>query len=195
MEFLVQTLVVATHNPGKLVELQTLLQELTWNLALMPPNLEIAETGKTFAANARLKAAQVAQATGQWAIADDSGLEVMALGGAPGVYSARYAKTDPARIGRLLQELAGHSDRQAQFVCAIAVAQPDGGIALESEGTCQGEILTAPRGEGGFGYDPVFYVPAAGMTYAEMPAALKRQWSHRGKAFEALLPRFRHLPS
>lgn len=188
-----QTLVVATHNPGKLKELQALLRDLDWNLALMPPELEIAETGDTFAANARLKASQVAQATGHWAIADDSGLEVAALGGAPGVYSARYAQTDAERIERLLRELGDRPDRQAQFVCAIAVAQPDGEIVLETTGICPGEILTAPQGEGGFGYDPIFYVPAVGMSYAQMPSELKRQWSHRGKAFQALLPRLQTL--
>jgi len=192
---MVQTLVVATHNPGKLKELQALLQDLDWTLALMPPDLEIAETGETFAANARLKAAQVAQATGQWAIADDSGLEVAALEGAPGVYSARYAQTDAERIDRLLRELGDRPDRQAQFVCAIAVAQPDGEIVLETMGICVGEILTAPQGEGGFGYDPVFYVPAVGLSYAQMPPELKRQWSHRGRAFQTLLPQLQTLVS
>jgi len=190
---IVQTLVVATHNPGKLKELQALLQDLDWALALMPPELEIAETGNTFAANARLKASQVAQATGQWAIADDSGLEVAALGGAPGVYSARYAQTDAERIDRLLRELGDRPDRQAQFVCAIAVAQPDGAIVLETAGICPGEILTAPQGEGGFGYDPVFYVPAVGLSYAQMSPELKHQWSHRGRAFQALFPQLQTL--
>lgn len=189
-----QTLIVATHNPGKLQELQVYLQNLGWELALMPSDLEVEETGDTFAANACLKASQVAVATGHWAIADDSGLAVTALGGAPGLYSARYAPSDPERIARLLRELAPQADRRAEFICAIAIARPDGEIAFEAEGTCPGEILPAPRGEGGFGYDPVFYVPTAGLTYAEMPPDLKRQWSHRGKAMQALLPELQALP-
>ncbi len=181
-------LVVATQNPGKLREMQTYLSNLTWELVLMPAELEIEETGETFLANACLKASHVAQATGAWAIADDSGLEVQALDGAPGIYSARYGTTDQERIGRLLDELGQELDRSAQFVCVIALARPDGSIALTAEGICSGEILRAPRGTGGFGYDPIFYVPEQGMTFAEMPPEVKRRISHRGRAFEVLLP-------
>jgi XTP/dITP diphosphohydrolase len=152
-------LVVATGNPGKLREMQAYLADLNWELTLKPEELEIEETGETFAENACLKASQVAKATGNWAIADDSGLAVDALNGAPGVYSARYGNTDSERIARLLRELGDEKNRQAQFVCAIAIARSDGAIALQSEGVCRGEILHAPRGNGGFGYDPIFYVP------------------------------------
>lgn len=186
-------LVVATGNPGKLREMQPYLTGLDWELQLKPSELEIDETGTTFRENAALKASQIAKATGQWAIADDSGLAVAALDGAPGVYSARYADSDAARIARLLQELGDRQDRQAQFVCAIAVARPDGSIALEAEGICPGEILTVPRGEGGFGYDPIFYVPEKGMTFAEMPHEMKQEISHRGRAFQALLPQLAKL--
>lgn len=186
-------LVVATGNPGKLREMQPYLTGLDWELQLKPAELEIDETGTTFRENAALKASQIAKATGQWAIADDSGLAVIALEGAPGVYSARYADSDAARIARLLQELGDRQDRQAQFVCAIAVARPDGSISLEAEGICPGEILTAPRGEGGFGYDPIFYVPEKGMTFAEMPHEMKQEISHRGRAFQALLPQLAKL--
>lgn len=186
-------LVVATGNPGKLQEMQAYLANLGWQLALKPAELEIEETGDTFAANACLKASQVAQATGNWAIADDSGLQVDALNGAPGVYSARYGKTDKERITRLLGELGDEPNRQAQFVCAIAIARPDGAIALQAEGICPGEILHAPRGTGGFGYDPIFYVPAEQMTFAEMTPELKRQISHRGQALLALLPQLPNL--
>lgn len=181
-------LVVATGNPGKLKELQAHLTDLNWELTLKPADLEVEETGSTFGENACLKATQVAQATGHWAIADDSGLEVTALDGAPGVYSARYGDTDTARIERLLRELHGQPDRSARFVCVIAVAQPDGTIVLQAEGSCAGEILLSPRGGGGFGYDPVFYVPDQGLTFAEMLPDLKRSISHRGKALQALLP-------
>ncbi len=181
-------LVVATGNPGKLPELQAYLADCGWELTLKPAELDVEETGATFAANACLKASQVAQATGQWAIADDSGLQVDALNGAPGIYSARYGNSDSERIARLLRELGNAVNRQAQFVCAVAIARPDGTIALESEGLCRGEILHAPRGEGGFGYDPIFYVPEKQLTFAEMSRELKRSISHRGKALEALVP-------
>jgi len=181
-------LVVATGNPGKLREMQAYLADLAWELTLKPEELEVEETGDTFAANACLKASQVALATGNWAIADDSGLQVDALGGAPGVYSARYGKTDSERIARVLRELDNQTNRQAQFACAVAIARPDGAIALQSEGVCRGEILQSPRGNGGFGYDPIFYVPELQLTFAEMTADLKRSISHRGKAIEALLP-------
>jgi len=186
-------LVVATGNPGKLREMQAYLSDLDWELVLKPDELEIEETGDTFIANACLKASQVAKATGNWAIADDSGLEVAALNGAPGIYSARYGKDDGDRISRLLQELADTANRQAQFVCAVAIASPDGAIALQEVGICPGEILFAPQGTGGFGYDPIFYVPTHQMTFAQMPPQLKHQISHRGQAFQALLPKLQKL--
>lgn len=187
------TVIVATGNPGKLEEMRTYLADLGWQLALKPPEIEVEETGTTFLENAQLKASEVAKATGQWAIADDSGLMVDALDGAPGLYTSRYANTDAERIERLLRELADTDNRAAQFVCAIVLAQPDGTIALETEGICQGEIAIAPRGNGGFGYDPIFYVPAAQQTFAEMSQANKDQLSHRGIAFSQLMPELRSL--
>ncbi|MEG4504846.1 RdgB/HAM1 family non-canonical purine NTP pyrophosphatase [Microcoleus sp. F6_B4] len=186
-------LVVATGNPGKLKEMQVYLQDLGWELQLKPEELEIEETGETFMANACLKASEVAKATGQWSIADDSGLMVDALDGQPGIYSARYGKTDADRISRLLKELGSEQNREAQFVCAIAIARPDGTIALQVEGICRGEILQTPRGTGGFGYDPIFYVPAQQQTFAEMTPDIKRSHSHRGRAFQALIPQMTNL--
>jgi len=186
-------LVVATGNPGKLKEMQAYLVDLPWELSLKPAELEIEETGATFLENARLKASQVAQMLNEWAIADDSGLMVDALDGAPGIYSARYAATPGECIDRVLREMQGMDNRQAQFVCAVAIAQPDGTIVLESEGICPGEILQARRGKGGFGYDPIFYVPAYSMTFAEMDAPTKHTISHRGQAFQSLLPRLKEL--
>lgn len=185
------TLVVATSNPGKLKEMQAYLTDPelnAWTLQLKPADLEIEETGSTFLENACLKASQVAQALGEWAIADDSGLSVDALNGAPGIYSARYAPTPEACIDRLLSELATADNRQAHFTCAIAIARPDGTIAFQTEGICTGEILTARQGVGGFGYDPVFYVPNQGLTFAEMSAETKHQISHRGVAFHTVIP-------
>ncbi|MFM2431166.1 MAG: hypothetical protein RLZZ511_2379 [Cyanobacteriota bacterium] len=181
-------LIVATGNPGKLQEMQEYLLCTDWQLKLKPPEIDVEETGTTFLANACLKATETAKATGQWAIADDSGLAIDALDGAPGIFSARYAETNQARIDRVLQEMQGKSNRGAQFVCAIAVARPDGTIAIQEEGVCRGEILTAMQGTGGFGYDPIFYVPAAAKTYAEMSQDEKHRLSHRGCAFALVLP-------
>lgn len=187
------TVIVATGNPGKLQEMQTYLADLGWELALKPASIEIEETGTTFLENARLKASEVAKAMGQWAIADDSGLKVDALEGAPGLYSARYGRTDSERIKRLLRELSDESNRTAQFVCAIALSRPDGSIALQTEGTCPGEITQQPKGSEGFGYDPVFYVPSANKTFAEMSRSEKDRLSHRGIAFSQLMPDLRLL--
>ena len=186
-------LVVATGNPGKLVEMQEYLRDLPWELELKPGSIDIAETGNTFIANARLKASEVAKALGKWSIADDSGLAVDALDGAPGLYSARYGNTDAERISRLLTELGDTSKRQAKFICAIAIANPEGKIVLETEGICPGEILKSPRGTGGFGYDPIFYVPSQQQTFAEMSPATKGRISHRGVAFAQLMPELKQL--
>jgi len=188
-----RALVIASGNAGKVREFSHLLADLDLEIRAQPEGLEVEETGDTFAANARLKASAVAGATGCWALADDSGLSVTALGGAPGVHSARYADSDKARIARLLRELAGTSDRSAQFTAALAVADPSGSIRLEVEGVCPGLILEDSRGSGGFGYDPVFFVPDAGLTYAEMDKELKGRIGHRGQAFAQLAPQLREL--
>lgn len=186
-------LILATSNPGKLAEIGEYLTDIDLELQLKPDDLEIEETGATFAENAYLKAAQIALTLGEWSIADDSGLEVTGLGNAPGIYSARYGKNDRERIDRLVRELGDNQDRWARFVCVIAIARPDGEIALSATGICTGEILTSPRGEGGFGYDPIFYVPEYALTFAEMSPELKRKISHRGRAFEQLLPHLKTL--
>lgn len=186
-------LVIASGNPGKVREFGHLLAELQLEIRPQPEGLEVEETGDTFAENARLKAEAVARATGCWTLADDSGLSVAALGGAPGVQSARYAPSDAERIARLLRELEGSGDRSARFTAALAVADPSGSVRLEVEGTCEGVILDSPRGQGGFGYDPVFLVPSTGLTYAEMDKSLKSRIGHRGRAFQALESRLQAL--
>ena len=198
-----KTLVIASGNAGKIREFAGLLADLNLEIRPQPEGLEVEETGESFADNARLKAIAVAQATGQWALADDSGLSVTALGGAPGVHSARYAASDPARIARLLDALevanqerrrSGQApDRSARFSAALALANPAGEVVLEVEGHCPGTILEAPRGNGGFGYDPVFLVPEIGQTFAEMDKALKGRIGHRGRAFAQLAPRLAPL--
>jgi XTP/dITP diphosphohydrolase len=194
-------LVIASGNAGKVREFAALLADLGLEVRPQPEGLEVEETGATFAENARLKATAVARATGGWALADDSGLSVDALGGAPGVHSARYADSDAARIERLLEELAAaapddpgtHTTRSARFTAALALADPSGRVLLEVEGDCPGTILEAPRGDGGFGYDPVFFVPEAGLTFAEMPQSQKAELGHRGRAFAALRPQLQAL--
>ena len=192
-------LVIASGNAGKVREFGHLLAGLGLEIQPQPEGLEVEETGTTFAENARLKASAVARACREWALADDSGLSVDALGGAPGVHSARYADSDGARIARLLRELeqaqasSTNPSRKAHFAAALALADPNGTIRLEVEGRCPGVILDGPRGTGGFGYDPVFLVPEAGLTFAEMPSTLKAKLGHRGRAFAELAPALQQL--
>ncbi|HCA62033.1 RdgB/HAM1 family non-canonical purine NTP pyrophosphatase [Synechococcus sp. A15-28] len=190
-----RTLVIASGNAGKIREFQGLLQHLPLDVQPQPEGMDVEETGSTFAANARIKAKAVATTTGHWALADDSGLSVNALGGAPGVHSARYAPTDPERINKLLSALSKTSERDAQFCAALCVAAPDGSVLIEVEGRCDGRITTLPRGEGGFGYDPIFEVSGTDLTFAEMPLSDKKAHGHRGRAFALLEPRLRALLS
>jgi XTP/dITP diphosphohydrolase len=196
-------LVIASGNAGKVSEFSHLLRSLPVTVRPQPEGMEVEETGATFLENARLKAQAVARASGCWALADDSGLEVTALDGAPGVHSARYAGSDAARIARLLRELEQANrqrtarglseDRTARFCAALAVADAEGRIRVEVEGHCGGRILQEPRGSGGFGYDPVFHVPGVELTFAEMDKDLKGRIGHRGQAFALLEPRLREL--
>ncbi|MDR0671012.1 MAG: RdgB/HAM1 family non-canonical purine NTP pyrophosphatase [Oscillospiraceae bacterium] len=191
--------VLATGNPGKRREMESLLAPLGVRLRL-PAEFGAAfapdETGATFAANARLKAEAALALTGLPALADDSGLEVAALNGAPGVFSARYGGAGlsaAARNERLLAALAGQTDRAARFVCALICLFPDR-RALTAEGVCEGEIALAPRGAGGFGYDPLFYLPKYKKTMAELSDGEKNEISHRGLAVRALLRQWAAAP-
>jgi XTP/dITP diphosphohydrolase len=190
--------VVATRNRGKLREIVPLLAEYDLGFELVTiddvaPAAELREDELTFQGNALAKARQAASATGLPALADDSGLEVDALGGAPGVFSARYAgagATDAANNAKLLEALGGVPDdrRGARYRCVAVFADPARGIELARAGDCQGRILLAPRGEGGFGYDPLFLVRTRGLdlTMAEIPLDEKNRLSHRAAAFRAL---------
>lgn len=195
-------LLIATHNTKKRRELEALLAPL--GIELITPSevgdlAAVDEDQPTFAGNAAKKAGHAARASGTWALADDSGLEVAALGGAPGVRSARYAgePADDARNNaKLLAALAGlpAERRQARFVCALALARPDGSLALEVDGQAQGLILEVPRGDGDFGYDPLFLFaepgfPQTGRGFAELSGSEKSAVSHRGRALRALVER------
>jgi non-canonical purine NTP pyrophosphatase (RdgB/HAM1 family) len=185
-------LVIASGNPHKVAEIAAMLEMVELEVLPQPAGLEIEETGSTYAANARLKAETVARLTGCWALADDSGLEVDALGDRPGLYSARYAPSDPEKIHRLLHELGDGLYRGGRFVSAMALADPDGITRLEGCGICHGTILREPQGNGG-GYDPIFWVREAGCSYAQMSAHLKSKLGSRGKAARQLAPALRQL--
>jgi XTP/dITP diphosphohydrolase len=188
--------VLATRNPGKIREVRRLLAPAGLSLAGLDAFSNVQEgeeTGATFLENALLKARSAARATGLPAVADDSGLEVEALGGAPGVHSARYAgepRSDAGNNTKLMRALerVPRGERGAAFRCVAAAALP-GGEAIWAEGVWRGVVLEAPRGEGGFGYDPLFLDPEAGRTAAEMPPGEKDARSHRGKAFRDLAAR------
>ena len=186
-------LLVATHNAGKRREFAALLGP--WKGELLFPDmlglrLEVVEDGTTYAENALKKARAYARAANMLALADDSGLEVDALGGAPGVHSARYvAGSDRARVEALLEALTGvpWERRSARFRCVVAMVSPDG-VWETAEGVCEGAIAFEPAGDGGFGYDPVFFLPEYGCTMAQLPPETKNRISHRARAIRAALP-------
>ena len=196
------TIVLATHNPGKISEIEALLTGLRFATAASFPGCpEPEESGRTFEENALIKARAVAGFTGKTALADDSGLEVDALGGAPGVHSARYAgatASDRDNMRRLQEALAGvaDGDRTARFRCVMAVVAPDG-RTWTSDGVCEGRILREPRGESGFGYDPLFVPAGYESTFAELDARTKNRISHRAMALRRIadiLGDFKDIP-
>ena len=184
--------VLATHNPGKLKEMGAILAR--FGVEVVSPKdlgltVDVEETGTTFAENAMLKAKAICAAAQLPAIADDSGLCVDALNGGPGVYSARYGGEgldDRGRYLLLLNNMRGQTTRAAHFACAIACAFPNGDT-LTAEGRCDGTIAFAPMGEGGFGYDPVFFVPEKAKTFGQLTAEEKSAISHRGRALESFV--------
>jgi len=192
-------LVLATRNRGKVREMEAHLRDAGLEVvsldAVHAPTVD--ETGESLEDNARLKALSAARASGLWALGEDTGLEVDALGGAPGVRSARYAgeeATDAANNAKLLRELIGvpEKERTARFRTVMALASPDGRV-WTTEGSLEGVILTEPRGEGGFGYDPLFYSPVAGRTLAELSVQEKDAISHRGKALRSMIALIRRV--
>ena len=193
-----QIIVLATRNEGKVRELREMLKDFPVDLRSLNdfgPIPEAVEDGASFDENAYKKALFTAKVLGLPAIADDSGLVVAALDGAPGVYSARYAgekASDAGNIEKLLAEMGDQNDRRAAFECVISVAVPSG-PALTYEGRCEGEITREPKGQGGFGYDPVFYSPELGKTFAESTMAEKNRVSHRGRALAQMAAEFERV--
>jgi len=196
-----KTIVIATRNNGKLREFRTLLLPLRGQiLSLNDVSIdeEMDETGGTFAENARLKAISYSRLTRLPVLADDSGLEVTALGGRPGIRSARYAgpnASDADRVRKILGELAeAAGERKARFICALSLAR-EGTVLLESEGECSGIVAAEPRGANGFGYDPIFLVPDLNKTFAELNEAEKNRYSHRSRAAASLLQKLEQIKS
>jgi XTP/dITP diphosphohydrolase len=182
-------LVIASKNKGKIREIREIYAALPIAVVEVPELPEVVEDGATFAENARKKAIEVARHTGKWALADDSGLEVDALGGDPGIHSARWSGAgDEANNDKLLAELRGvpAAARTARYRAVVAVAAPDGRIVAEAEGRCEGVIGFERKGAGGFGYDPLFVLPDKGRTMAELAPAEKHALSHRGEALRRL---------
>ena len=188
---MIKEVVLATGNKGKVREFSKLLEGVFGNVISLsdldsPP--EVIEDGKTFRENALKKAREIAKYSGKLTLADDSGLEVEALDGRPGVYSARYSgegATANTNIAKLLEELGTNNNRNARFVCVLALVDPNG-EELVVEGFCEGTVLDKPRGEGGFGYDPVFYLSDRKKTMAEVDPETKNLISHRAKACQSL---------
>ncbi|MCH7518886.1 MAG: XTP/dITP diphosphatase [Candidatus Dadabacteria bacterium] len=188
---MIKEVVLATGNKGKVKEFSNLLEGVFGEIISLsdlgsPP--EVIEDGLTFRDNALKKAREIAQYSGKLTLADDSGLEVDALNGRPGIYSARYSgegATNKTNIVKLLAELGDNPNRKARFVCVLALVDPNG-EELVVEGFCEGVILDEPRGEGGFGYDPVFYLPDRRKTMAELEPELKNTISHRANALKKL---------
>jgi XTP/dITP diphosphohydrolase len=193
-----QELLIVTDNPGKKREYRALLASLPVPIRFpsdLGCRIDVQEDGTTYVENAARKARAGVQASGLLSLADDSGLEVDALGGEPGIRSARYTPgSDADRIAALLARLDGvpWEQRTARFRCVIAIATPAGDL-YTTEGTCEGVIATAPAGTGGFGYDPVFYLPEFGCTMAQLPPEVKNRISHRARAVEAALPILQQL--
>jgi len=192
-------LILASNNPKKLVELREILSDINVEIVSQKDagcDFEVDETGETFEENAYLKAIAVTEVTGLPAVADDSGLVVDTLGGAPGVYSARYGgshdDSDEFRFSLLLKNMEGRENRSARFVSCICCTMPDGSV-LRTRGECEGKILHAPKGSGGFGYDPVFEVSGTAKSMAELTATEKNLISHRGKALKKFKELFKEF--
>jgi len=182
-------IVIASKNKGKIREIRQIYADLPVSIVEQADLPDVVEDGGSFSANARKKAVEIARHTGKWALADDSGLEVDALGGAPGIHSARWSGAgDEANNDKLLAELRDVPPpaRTARYRAVVVIADPQGRVVAEADGSCEGLIGFARKGTGGFGYDPLFVVPQFGKTMAELPSDTKHSISHRGEALRRL---------
>ena len=186
-----QRLTIASGNPMKVAEIEAMLGPLPLDVQLQPADLDVEETGSTYLENARLKATAAALRTEGWSLADDSGMEVDGLNGAPGLFSARYADDDPAKIQRVLDELGPSPYRSACFRSTMVLSNPQGQCVASAEGVCWGELLTAPAYPGG-GYESLLWVREAGCTYGAMNTMQLSRLGSRGKAARALATALRH---
>ncbi len=181
-------LYLASKNLGKINEYKKMLVNINCQLLLQPNHINVIEDGKNFRDNAKKKACEISKKTKNYAIADDSGLCIDALDGRPGIFSSRFASTDQERIDRVLNELKGINNRSAFFVANICFSSPEGEVIIDIEDKCYGKILLEPRGNGGFGYDPIFEESTTNLTFAEMNNDLKEKLSHRGRAIKKIIP-------
>ena len=195
------TIVLASRNQKKAREVSEILAPagfMVIPVTEFPDVPEVEEDGLTFAANAAKKASEVARQLNRWVIGEDSGLQVDALGGAPGIYSARYSgagATDEKNNEKLIADLANVPDekRGAGYLCSVALSDPNGDIRIACEGTCRGRILNEANGEGGFGYDPYFLIPEYHLTFGQLSSVVKHRLSHRARAFAAFVPLLRKI--
>lgn len=195
------TIVLASRNHKKAREVSEILAPAGFMVIPVtdfPDVPEVEEDGLTFAANAAKKASEVARQLNRWVIGEDSGLQVDALGGAPGIYSARYSgagATDEKNNQKLIADLANVPDekRGAGYLCSVALSDPNGDIRIACEGTCRGQILNEANGEGGFGYDPYFLIPEYHLTFGQLSSVVKHRLSHRARAFATFVPLLRKI--
>ena len=180
-------IVLGSSNPHKVKEINEIVAGTGIKFILPPAGFDPDETGKTFEENAYIKVHEAWKLSHTWALADDSGLCIDALGGKPGIYSARYEETPQKRIDRVLKELSGIKDREAHFTCHMTLIAPDGSVALSCEGRCDGSIVEHQRGVNGFGYDPIFLVKGDTRTMAELSDGEKNQVSHRSRALSQVI--------
>ena len=180
-------IVLASSNEHKVKEINAIANGYGIEFVLPPKGFDPVEDGMTFEENSYIKARAAWEMSRTWSLADDSGLCIDALGGKPGIYSARYAETPQKRIERVLSEMEGIQDRAAHFACAMTLINPDGEVAFTYTGICEGSIITEQRGSHGFGYDPIFLLKGSDKTIAELPDDEKNKISHRSKALNAVL--------
>ena len=186
-------IVLATSNKHKVQEINDMVAGSGIEFILPPEGFDPIEDGDTFEENSKIKALEAWKISKTWTLADDSGLCIKALGGKPGIHSARYAETPAKRIERVLREMVGISDREAEFVCAMTLVNPDGKVEFACRGICKGSIGEKPSGQNGFGYDPIFLIKGTNTTMAELSEEDKNKISHRSRALKQIFSKLQTL--